>query len=419
MDNRRTRLTAVALAVIATRVALFAFLGGYLAEPARDQELYLRLAGTIMDGGGLAFSEDVNLLRHSRADGEGLSGVWAEDPGYVFGLGPVGEPTAMIEPGYPLLLAASMSILGRVSGAVFLPGLLAQIVGAWAAMGLATRLSDSRRGLVAGLLFAIYPYYVFYTANAMTEAIHTAMIPVILLMTVLAMDGRVRPAGAGLATGLLFLVRSTALFILPIQMLFVLKARGWRGASAVLLGFSLCAAPWMARNWIELGSPALLPTKGPLNLWMRNNPEVLEAEGIHRTRRHPDKLPRASGVPGPGPLHDRDREERRAWAESPRVHAGEPAADRLAVCRAAGILPLASAVDPLRPCLGARGAVLHSCGMPRRGRIQEVLPAQRGAPPPDRIPALHGHARAGSRRSALPPAGGLHPPGGLFSRSKD
>ncbi len=270
----------MALAVIATRVALFAFQGGYLAEPARDQELYLRLAGTILDGGGLAFSEDVNLLRHSRADGEGLSGVWAEDPGYVFGLGPVGEPTAMIEPGYPLLLAASMSILGRVSGAVFLPGLLAQIVGAWAAMGLATRLSDRRRGLVAGLLFAIYPYYVFYTANAMTEAIHTAMIPVILLMTVLAMDGRVRPAGAGLATGLLFLVRSTALFILPIQMLFVLNARGWRGATAVLLGFSLCAAPWMARNWIELGSPALLPTKGPLNLWMRNNPEVLEEEGI-------------------------------------------------------------------------------------------------------------------------------------------
>lgn len=270
----------MALAVIATRVALFAFQGGYLAEPARDQELYLRLAGTILDGGGLAFSEDVNLLRHSRADGEGLSGVWAEDPGYVFGLGPVGEPTAMIEPGYPLLLAASMSILGRVSGAVFLPGLLAQIVGAWAAMGLATRLSDRRRGLVAGLLFAIYPYYVFYTANAMTEAIHTAMIPVILLMTVLAMDGRVRPAGAGLATGLLFLVRSTALFILPIQMLFVLNARGWRGATAVLLGFSLCAAPWMARNWIELGSPALLPTKGPLNLWMRNNPGVLEEEGI-------------------------------------------------------------------------------------------------------------------------------------------
>jgi hypothetical protein len=174
-----------------------------------------------------------------------------------------------------------MSILGRVSGAVFLPGLLAQILGAWAAMGLATRLSDSRKGLVAGLLFAIYPYYVFYTANAMTEAIHTAMIPVILLSTVLAMDGRVRSAGAGLATGLLFLVRSTALFILPVQMLFVLKARGWRGASAVLLGFSLCAAPWMARNWIELGSPALLPTKGPLNLWMRNNPEVLEAEGIN------------------------------------------------------------------------------------------------------------------------------------------
>jgi len=31
---------------------------------------------------------------------------------------------------------------------------------------------------------------------------------------------------------------------------------------------------------VEMGQPLLLPTKGSLNLWMRNNPEALAMEGI-------------------------------------------------------------------------------------------------------------------------------------------
>ncbi|HRY60970.1 MAG TPA: glycosyltransferase family 39 protein, partial [Candidatus Fermentibacter sp.] len=159
MADRTVGLT-VAAAVVAVRIAFMAYLGGALAEPARDQELYLRLAGSILDGKGLSFGSDENMLRVERSGDEGISGSWASDPRYVFGIGPVEEPSALVEPGYPMILAACMAVAGRVSGAVFLPNLLAQIVGALAVSEIARRLAGSRGAMLAGLSFAFYPYYV-------------------------------------------------------------------------------------------------------------------------------------------------------------------------------------------------------------------------------------------------------------------
>ncbi|MBN1433167.1 hypothetical protein JW921_00290, partial [Candidatus Fermentibacterales bacterium] len=48
----------------------------------------------------------------------------------------------------------------------------------------------------------------------------------------------------------------------------------------LLAGLLVAVSPWMIRNWIEMGEPLLFPTKGALNLWMRNHPEVLEMEGL-------------------------------------------------------------------------------------------------------------------------------------------
>lgn len=269
------------LVTVVARVGCFALLGGWLPEPARDQEVYLRLAGSILDGQGLSFNTETGLLKHLAGDDGSLSGQWSADPGYVFGLSPVGSPSATVEPGYPAALALFMGVFGRVSGAVFLLNLLAQVLGAWAMYALGTRLSGRGAGLLAGLMFALYPYFVFYTANAMTEAVHSAMIPLILLASARSSDGgRGADIAPGAATGLLFLFRSTALFILPLQLWHSLRTRGLRGAAILLAGFALAVSPWVARNWIQLGSPVLLPTKGSLNMWMRNNPSALAEEGI-------------------------------------------------------------------------------------------------------------------------------------------
>lgn len=264
----------------APRLILFALQGGALASPPMDQELYLRMAGSLSEGRGLSFDEGSALLKAENTDQDNPLRDWASDRDFVFGIAPTGAPTATIEPGYPVLLAAAFSLSGPTTGAVFMVNLLAQVLGAWAVYLLASGFSGRKAGLASAACYSVYPYFVFYTSAAMTEAVHVAMIPVILLATLRSERGGAAPLFAGAATGLLFLVRSTALFLLPLQIIHEAAGRRWRGALLVTAGFAAMAAPWVVRNRIEMGSPVLLPTKGSLNLWMRNNPEALELEGI-------------------------------------------------------------------------------------------------------------------------------------------
>ena len=87
MENHRAVLTAVALAVTIPRLALFSALGGYLPEPPRDQEIYLRLAGSFLDGEGLSFSVDEHLYKVSNSRSDDPMAAWTADPDLVFGLG--------------------------------------------------------------------------------------------------------------------------------------------------------------------------------------------------------------------------------------------------------------------------------------------------------------------------------------------
>jgi 4-amino-4-deoxy-L-arabinose transferase-like glycosyltransferase len=268
------------LAVALPRLAAFAALGGRLPLPGRDQEIYIRLAGRIMEGEGLSYSREIGFLKAMDSSGDRLSLAWASDPGYIFGLTPVEQSTATVEPGYPVLLALFFSVFGTTAGAVFLLNLAAQAAGGIAMLLLGRRLGGERAGVMAMLLYAFYPFFVFYSAVAMTEAFHIAAVPVIVLLTLDAGRGRRSGFWPGVACGILFLVRSTGLFLLPVQLFHLAGSRRIRASLLTLLGFAVCAAPWMIRNQISMGGPSLLPTKGSLNLWMRNNPEVLAIEGI-------------------------------------------------------------------------------------------------------------------------------------------
>ncbi len=270
----------VAVLAAAPRLILMALQNGELASPPMDQELYIRMAGSLYEGRGLSFDEGAALLKTEDTDEHAPLRDWASDPGFAFGIAKAGAPTATIEPGYPVLLAAAFSLSGPTTGAVFMVNLLAQVLGAWAVYLLASGLGGPKAGLASAVCYSVYPYFVFYTSAAMTEAVHVAMIPVIILATLRSERGGAAPLLAGASTGLLFLVRSTALCLLPLQIACEVSERRWRGALLTAAGFAVMAAPWVARNQIEMGRPVLLPTKGSLNLWMRNNPEALGLEGV-------------------------------------------------------------------------------------------------------------------------------------------
>lgn len=270
----------LALAVLVPRLAWFVLLGGSLPEPTRDQVVYISAAGRIISGHGLSFSREDGWLRHRMVTEETFRSTWAMDPGYMFGIMPVETPTAAIEPGYPLMLAGVFLLTGPVTGGVFLLNCLFALLGAWAIFRLVRDNWGWKQGLLASLIWSLYPYYIYYSAYAMTETIHFALLPVLALLTLRAMTSRWSGLASGISTGFLFLVRSTAIFLLPLQMLWLFLRRRWREALLAFCGFVLCCVPWVVRNEISLGSPVLMPTKGALNLWMRNNPDLLELEGI-------------------------------------------------------------------------------------------------------------------------------------------
>ncbi len=268
----------IALSVLVPRLLWFAHLEGRLPVPVQDQGFYVRAAVSVADGDGLSFSRDMAAAKQGRAREGALYEGWVENPGYAFGLAPVEEPSAVMEPGYPLLLALAFLVYGKTAGAVWMVNLGFSLLGAFAMRRLLA--GRSPEAALAGALFwALYPPYVFFSAYAMTETAHAALL---VLSCALILEGRRSPGRsllAGLCTGAFFLIRATGLVLLLPAALY-LGFRRWRNLPALGLGFALAVSPWVGRNLAELGHPVLMPTKGALNLWMRNHPEVLAEEGI-------------------------------------------------------------------------------------------------------------------------------------------
>ncbi len=274
------RYSIIVLAVLLPRIAWFLLLGGDLPLPQRDQGLYISMTGRIAEGEGLSYSREMGWLRSNMTTESVFLNNFCMDPEYLFGIVPVETPTASIEPGYPLLLASLFMITGPCTGAVFLLNSIFALIGAWAVWKLASENWGEKQALLAALIWSFYPYYIYYSAYAMTDMIHISMLPLIMLLTLRSASKTRAGFTSGLASGILFLIRSTAIFLVPLQLAWLFFKRKWRTALLVVTGFVLCCIPWILRNQLVLGSPVIMPTKGSLNLWMRNNPSMLAIEGI-------------------------------------------------------------------------------------------------------------------------------------------
>lgn len=274
-------------AVLMPRMLWFVLLGGELPLPSRDQSLYIHTAGRILSGHGLSISSDLGLLKSLRNPSSGSENSWTEDPEYHFGIAPADTPTAVMEPGYPVLLALFFGLFGASAGAVFSLNTAFALAGAFAVKKLATDAFGEIQGFTASLFWSLYPPLIYYTAYAMTETAHAALLMVSVMCLFQAASGRGSGISAGLSLGLFFLVRATAIFLLPLELIYLFWRKKWKAAAVLTAGFAMAAAPWVIRNSVAMGEPLLMPTKGSLNLWMRNNPQMLSQEGI----RVPEGIP--------------------------------------------------------------------------------------------------------------------------------
>lgn len=200
-------------------------------------------------------------------------------------------------PGYPGFLAALYAIFGH-------DWRVAQVcqafLGAYSSAAivlLASRMYSPRTAGLAGLLHAVWPTTLAYTAVLASENLG---IP--LLLTSLLALGQESPslasrlsatASAGVAFGLMVLARPAGVFFLPALALlaffeFVSGRKRMIPLLAFLVAAGLVLAPWLVRNErLGLGVPTL-STSGGINLWMGNSPSARTGgfDGGYAAARH-------------------------------------------------------------------------------------------------------------------------------------
>lgn len=202
----------------------------------------------------------------------------------------LGQPTTYYPPGYPLFLGAVQWVLDRVglgehlaTGAGLVQALLGGVA-AGAAVVAGRRLgaalpggagSVRTVGLVAGLVLALWPNLVLYTATLLSEPLFVAALAVFL--AALLSVGDLRSPAPGivaiglLALGLAALTRPQVLLVVPaVAVAWSLAGVGVRrvlGGTAVLLAATaVVVVPWTVRNAVVMGHLVVLSTNGGDNL---------------------------------------------------------------------------------------------------------------------------------------------------------
>lgn len=314
--TRRPALWVFLLALLVRTAFVFLLPADRLLPAGGDQGLYDRLATSVAQGQGLSFRQsDADLKRAGNAERRDSLGEWARRPDHHFGITPAEQPSSVIPPLYPVSLGLVYRAAGQSS--YLAVRLLQALLGALAALAIYGAASCCFRGdvlaaVIAGTITALYPYLVYYTGLLAGENLYIPLLAATAwaLTCLVAGPGAALPGAGerrggvlspevlslllGIVTGLTFLTRSSIILFLPLAALLMLLALGRRrGVVAVLLcglAFAVTVSPWVVRNYRVHGEFVLMPTKGGLNLWMRNHPDVVRPEFLDAGLGFPEGL---------------------------------------------------------------------------------------------------------------------------------
>jgi hypothetical protein len=179
-----------------------------------------------------------------------------------------GAKTAMLEPLYPLFLAAVRFVIGDRPVLVEAIQALVAAAGAACLYSLSFNLTGRRRvALWAALLFAVYPLLIRHGVDGTESALLTTLLIAFADRFVVARDTR-GGAVAGAWLGLAMLTRAVAwplIVIAPIA-----AAAKSRAAAIAMAGVAvLLLAPYALRNYAL--NEAVVPARGGINLFIANN----------------------------------------------------------------------------------------------------------------------------------------------------
>jgi 4-amino-4-deoxy-L-arabinose transferase-like glycosyltransferase len=173
-------------------------------------------------------------------------------------------------PGYPWFLGVVYSIAGpSARAAVAVQVLLGTLVcGLVYAIG--TRAVSRRTGILAALLIAVNPTYVFATNLLASENLAVVGMTLGLWWAARSTAPARSAVDAGIAFASAALVRAVCAGVAMVAALWILRSSRVRAAQ-LGAAFLLALAPWTLRNAIVAGSPAPVCFGGGLNFYFGHN----------------------------------------------------------------------------------------------------------------------------------------------------
>ena len=233
-------------------------------RPPSRHELVLGLLLLITVGLRVAWLTYVNVDPNERVDdsvfyhraAEALAGGGGYDDPWT------GRPTAQWPPAYPAVLALAYLPPGQNLLAGKALNVALALAGVLLTYLVASRLFSRRAGLLAALVLAVFPSYVYLSTLIFSENLFVpAFLLVLLLVVRWGLADRQPTALQSLAVGAVIafsaLVRAEGIWLLgPALVVWLVAARGrataTRNAVLVLAGTAVLLAPWTVRNALQL-----------------------------------------------------------------------------------------------------------------------------------------------------------------------
>ncbi|MCU0725225.1 MAG: glycosyltransferase family 39 protein [Planctomycetes bacterium] len=196
---------------------------------------------------------------------------------YYYGLG---DAWANRPPLYPIFLAGLETVAGASPVVIILGQSVLGAITAVLAFALGRRAGGPGAGLAAGLLVAIYPYFVVNDTTLVEQPLSACLLAAFALAFLTGAGGARGAAATGVLGGLLSLTREVFVPLFGLALLVrVLGAGGGRGrarlrwAALCALAFAATVTPWLARNAARFGRPGFSFSDGKA-LWVGNNPHT-------------------------------------------------------------------------------------------------------------------------------------------------
>jgi len=194
--------------------------------------------------------------------------------GYAYGADL--PPTAKRTPGYPLFITSIFRTFGRDFNWIRYAQTIVDVLTAYLVFLLAVLVFKSRAvGLLASLVYALYPPAILSSTYIMTETLYTFFLVFFAVTAVLALKDRGWPLYlvSGIALGVSSLIRP-GIVLLPVALLVValiVRRRAWAGVLMLALAFAVTLLPWVLRNNRDLGKPIPTSTLVGSNLYKGNH----------------------------------------------------------------------------------------------------------------------------------------------------